>query len=308
MISGGALPITAAAASSSCVRMGLRRDPPTVDVAQSTGAVRCSTPCRRFVPKRARDRANSATPSDRRAAHPYGRSHAPCRPARRPPDARRRRPGPGRVAATRGRPGHARVRPGAEPVRGRPPSRRRPRGAAGQRGPGALLGPRGGRRPGRDERARRDAPVRPLARDPLPLATVAVRRGGAVSRGTVLGTVGALARAPGPAPRRPPRRRARSATSIRCGSSVPRDPVRRLRSAAAGRDRARDSPVRRRPRVRTRRRSRRPRVRVRRPVRGRDLAPWPAWAGLALVLAGAGVRWRRRADAPRPGAAACAGR
>jgi hypothetical protein len=27
------------------------------------------------------------------------------------------------------------------------------------------------------------------------------------------------------------------------------------------------------------------------------LAPWPAWAGLALVLAGVGVRWRRR---PRP--------
>ena len=25
----------------------------------------------------------------------------------------------------------------------------------------------------------------------------------------------------------------------------------------------------------------------------RTLAPWPAWAGLALVLAGAGVRWRR---------------
>jgi hypothetical protein len=37
----------------------------------------------------------------------------------------------------------------------------------------------------------------------------------------------------------------------------------------------------------------------------RRLAPWPAWAGLALALAGLGIRWRqRRADAPRLGGAA----
>jgi hypothetical protein len=48
------------------------------------------------------------------------------------------------------------------------------------------------------------------------------------------------------------------------------------------------------------------RVRVLAPARARDLAPWPAWAGLALVLAGAaggGVRIglrRRRAAAGAP--------
>jgi hypothetical protein len=31
----------------------------------------------------------------------------------------------------------------------------------------------------------------------------------------------------------------------------------------------------------------------------RTLAPWPAWAGLALVLAGIGIRWRRRPRPPR---------
>ena len=113
----------------------------------------------------------------------------------------------------------------------------------------------------------------------MPLGDVAVRRGAVVRAGARVGTV------------------ARSPAHAGLHLGVRRDGVRfgyvdPLRFLAA---RPRVPPAG--PRAAPRRRSpppvATPAVRaVRAPVAG--LAPWPAWAGLALVLAGAGVRWRFR--------------
>jgi Peptidase family M23 len=134
----------------------------------------------------------------------------------------------------------------------------------------------------------------------LPLATVLVRRGSVAARGAAVGTVA--------------RSRAHAGLHLgvrRDGSPFGYvDPLRFLRG---------ERPVApmplggRGPRPRAGRRWSLPRGSNPRPaatpvragsspVRGGDLAPWPAWAGLALVLAGAGVRWRgvrtRRRELP----------
>jgi Peptidase family M23 len=144
----------------------------------------------------------------------------------------------------------------------------------------------------------------------MPLATIAVRRGVDVRRGTTLGTLAAsrahtglhlgvrrdgnrfgyvdplrfLAgdRAPPPiAGHRPP--------PIR---TAPRPP----RLGPAPRPVAPSPhPVRRSPRL-----GPAPAAAGSNQDRAPGLAPWPAWAGLALVLAGVGLRWRRAA---RPGRA-----
>jgi hypothetical protein len=151
----------------------------------------------------------------------------------------------------------------------------------------------------------------------MPLATIAVRSGAVVSRGTAIGTAGAspdhaglhlgvrrdgtrfgyedplrflarpanpvpLGRAPRPAPRgRPPRTVGPPRAAPRLARPRPAAP-RLVRPRPAG-----------------------PLVRERWPA-PLPLAPWPAWAGLALVLAGAGLRVRARRRAysnPVPAAA-----
>jgi hypothetical protein len=163
----------------------------------------------------------------------------------------------------------------------------------------------------------------------MPFATIAVRRGAAVARGTRLGTVTAsgahaglhvgvrregtrfgyvdplrfLAASgqvsplvPGRArrPARPGRRDrpARPGRRDRPARPGRRDrPARRPQPIPLGRaprpvPAPRDHPARRPPPV--------PLGRAAGAHRGspRTLAPWPAWAGLALVLAGVGLRWR----------------
>jgi hypothetical protein len=124
----------------------------------------------------------------------------------------------------------------------------------------------------------------------MPLATVAVHGGSVATRGAAIGTVA----------------RSRAHAGLHLGvrrDGVPFgyvDPLRFLRGKRP------DAPTligRRGPRPPAGRRwplsrDSNPRS-VAKPVRagpslvrGGDLAPWPAWAGLALVLAGAGVRWR----------------
>jgi hypothetical protein len=111
----------------------------------------------------------------------------------------------------------------------------------------------------------------------MPLAAVAVRRGAVVRAGTRVGTV------------------ARSAAHAGLHLGVRRDgvrfgyvdPLRFLAPRSSAPFVAPRAPARRRPPPVAA-----PAVRVPAPVAG--LAPWPAWAGLALVLAGAGVRWRWR--------------
>jgi hypothetical protein len=129
----------------------------------------------------------------------------------------------------------------------------------------------------------------------LPFAALAVRRGAAVATGTVLGTVG----------------RSRAHAGLHLGvrrEGRPFGYVDPLRFLRRGRP-VRPTPVGRRgPRAPVARRfAPAPQAAPARagssPIRGRALAPWPAWAGLALVLAGAGMRWRgsvrmRRASAP----------
>ena len=120
----------------------------------------------------------------------------------------------------------------------------------------------------------------------LPLGAVAVRRGTVASRGAVLGTVAGS--------------RAHAGLHVGVRRDGTRfgyvDPLRFLRARRPG------SPIpigRRGPRPRaTRPLSPGPPRDAPRaaagssPIRGGNLAPWPAWAGLALVLAGVGVRWR----------------
>jgi Peptidase family M23 len=145
----------------------------------------------------------------------------------------------------------------------------------------------------------------------MPLATIAVRRGVAVDRGTLLGTVApsrehaglhlgvrrhgtrfgyvdplrflagtiaapppVIGRAPPPRSRRPPRLgpAPRAVPALRVASPPVTAPTPRAVPAL----RFAPSPA----------------------AAGSNpgaVAPWPAWAGLALVLAGAGVRWRRAA-------------
>jgi hypothetical protein len=137
----------------------------------------------------------------------------------------------------------------------------------------------------------------------LPMATVAVHRGSVAARGAVLGTVA--------------RSRAHAGLHLGVRRDGTRfgyvDPLRFLRGGRPGSP----APVGRRgPRAPAGHRRaplplgsnpRRAAARVpagSSPVLGGDLAPWPAWAGLALVLAGAGVRWRGRVRirrAPAPG-------
>jgi hypothetical protein len=161
----------------------------------------------------------------------------------------------------------------------------------------------------------------------MPLATIAVRRDATVSRGDVLGTVAASRAhaglhlgvrregtrfgyvdplrffgAPHPAP------------PVPIGRRGPRPRITRPPPPARG-------PVRAPAGVRPRAPVSEPAIPDSKPaersstpdvanapagsksVHGGGLAPWPAWAGLALVLAGAGVRWRstgRGRRAPRP--------
>ena len=151
----------------------------------------------------------------------------------------------------------------------------------------------------------------------LPLRTLAVRRGARVARGTVLGTTAAPGRHAGqhvgvrregsrwdyvdplpffgasggpplaPAPRRGPHRGAPAAP----GAAPVRPPLRvpSARPLAA----PHSWPVPTAPK-------RQPAARL-----GETLAPWPAWVGLVLILAGAsgaGVARRRGAAHPRPAA------
>ena len=137
----------------------------------------------------------------------------------------------------------------------------------------------------------------------LPLATVNVRRGAAAARGTVIGTVA-----------RSPAHRGLHLGARRDGMQFGYvDPLRFLgaarpgapppvgrrgpRQRAPGRSPLPPSPSARPPRVAAPARAAPPQVAAPAradpsPARGGDLAPWPAWAGLALVLAGAGVRLR----------------
>ncbi len=153
--------------------------------------------CRFSAGERWSRRAPVASPAD-----------APFHPLRRPGHARRRHARARGMGAARARLGHAWLRSGAEPVRGRPPPRGRSRGAARERGPSALLRSGGGGRPGRHERACGHAAVRPLARDPDAAGHCGRspwERRRAWRRGRHRG---AVACACGPPSRRPPRRRA----------------------------------------------------------------------------------------------------
>jgi Peptidase family M23 len=125
----------------------------------------------------------------------------------------------------------------------------------------------------------------------MPMATIAVRAGAQIRSGTALGTVG------------------RSADHAGLHLGVRRDgrrfgyvdPLRFLAGARrltppAVAPRRVDRPRPRWPIVDRRR----PQLRSQRPPRVaqvQTLAPWPAWAGLALVPAGAGLRWRHPAAA-----------
>jgi hypothetical protein len=154
----------------------------------------------------------------------------------------------------------------------------------------------------------------------MPLATIAVRAGATVGKGALLGTVAAsrdhhglhlgvrrdgtrfgyadplrflaTARpAPPPLGRAPRPTRPPGPTSPRppAAAPTPRPLVAPRRTAAP------------RPVVAPRRTAApRPVVapahpKGSNPGRGRQVAPWPVWLGLALVLAGVGVRWRGRA-------------
>jgi len=134
----------------------------------------------------------------------------------------------------------------------------------------------------------------------LPLATITVRRGTVAARGAAVGTVA----------------RSRAHAGLHLGvrrDGTPFGYVDPLRFLRAERPVAPTPVGRRGPRPRAGRRWSLPRSSNPHPaaapagagsspVRGGDLAPWPAWAGLALVLAGAGVRWRgvrtRRGQVP----------
>jgi hypothetical protein len=122
----------------------------------------------------------------------------------------------------------------------------------------------------------------------MPMATIAVRAGAVIARGARLGTVGASENHAGLhlGVRREGRRfgyvdPAPLFSSPRVAPppvpGPPREPTakppRPVRTPHAA------PPVR---------------------VHGRGLAPWPAWAGLALVLAGAGIRMRGAASLRRP--------
>jgi hypothetical protein len=132
----------------------------------------------------------------------------------------------------------------------------------------------------------------------LPMATVAVRRGTVAARGAVLGTVA--------------RSRAHAGLHLGVRRDGTRfgyvDPLRFLRDerpvspTPVGRRGPRPRVGHRRPPLSRGSNPQRAAARVpagSSPIRGGDLAPWPAWAGLALVLAGAGVRWRGRAQIRR---------
>jgi hypothetical protein len=131
----------------------------------------------------------------------------------------------------------------------------------------------------------------------MPLAAIFVRRGSVVGAGARLGTLA----------------RSRDHAGLHMG--VRRDgarfgyvdPLRFLRPA---RPPAAPPPLGRAPRARPHRLppllplAPAPQVTARAIAATAPLAPWPTWAGLALVLAGLGLRWRRRrARALRVGAA-----
>ena len=130
----------------------------------------------------------------------------------------------------------------------------------------------------------------------MPLAAIAVRPGAAVSRGAVLGSVA--------------RSRAHAGLHLGVRRDGARfgyvDPLRFLDTARPAQPApvGRRGPSRRPPRLRGPRPVAAPAQPGSSPIRVGGVAPWPAWAGLALVLAGAGIRWRgrvqtRRSPAPR---------
>jgi hypothetical protein len=124
----------------------------------------------------------------------------------------------------------------------------------------------------------------------MPLATIGVRAGGAVRRGAVIGTAAASFDHDGLhlGVRR---------DGTRFGYE---DPLRFLARPSNPIPLGRSPRPARAPRARPPRPGRAPRfVRPPRPTSS-PLAPWPAWVGLALVLAGAGVQLRRRSRRRAP--------
>jgi hypothetical protein len=125
----------------------------------------------------------------------------------------------------------------------------------------------------------------------MPLGAIGVRPEAVVARGTVLGTV-----APS---------RAHAGLHLGVRRDGMRfgyvDPLRFLGTArhAPLAPVGRRGPSRRAPRLRDPRPLAAPAQTGSSPIRTGDVAPWPAWAGLALVLAGAGVRWRGRVQTRR---------
>ncbi|MGZ8647504.1 MAG: murein hydrolase activator EnvC family protein [Solirubrobacteraceae bacterium] len=128
----------------------------------------------------------------------------------------------------------------------------------------------------------------------MPMATVAVRAGAQIRSGTALGTVGRSADHAGLhlGVRREgsrfgyvdPLQFLAGPGALPPPAVAPRR-LHRLRPRWPSVDRRSPHPLSERPRVV-------PEVQTR-----GTLAPWPAWAGLALVLAGAGLRWRHPAAA-----------
>jgi murein DD-endopeptidase MepM/ murein hydrolase activator NlpD len=129
----------------------------------------------------------------------------------------------------------------------------------------------------------------------MPMATIAVRAGAVIPRGTRLGTVGASHDHAGlHLGVRRDGRRFGYVDPVPLFSSPPVTPP-PVRPRRLDRHRPPRQPIAERPRpVLT------PRAAPVQPVHGRGLAPWPAWAGLALVLAGAGIRMRGAASLRRP--------
>jgi Peptidase family M23 len=125
----------------------------------------------------------------------------------------------------------------------------------------------------------------------MPLSAIGVRPGAAVSRGVVLGTVA--------------RSRAHAGLHLGVRRDGARfgyvDPLRFLDTARPAPPLlvGRRGPSRRAPRLRRPRPVASPAQPGSSPVREGGVAPWPAWAGLALVLAGAGIRWRGRVQTRR---------
>jgi hypothetical protein len=134
----------------------------------------------------------------------------------------------------------------------------------------------------------------------MPLASIGVRAGAAITRGALLGTVAASADHAGlHLGVRRDGTRFGYADPLRFLATGPMAPPPLGRPPRAARPPRAGRPPRaaRPPRGMTPR----PRAPVPRPVSAGSnrapatpLAPWPAWLGLALALAGAGVRWRGR--------------